>query len=177
MGIIQKNEFIGSVSAQASHALARLHKVPRGKKLTFWSAAVLAFLIAPIAALSLSAKPGTAVNSEAGSANTANAAPAETTLPSSQEGLGSDSLQTGSVQNASSANVQSTITSSVSVNGQEVEVPENGNVNKTVVNQNGQTTHINISSSNSSSGSDDSHTVRNNLRVHTNTSSNVRQSQ
>lgn len=179
MGLIQLNESGKAnrlrvlVAGKASRTLDRLHNVPNGKNLTYWSAAVLAFLIAPIAALSLSAKPGAKVNLESSNPSISNSESVEAEAPSAQDGVEA-SVTSGSAQNSNSSSVESNVSASVNVNGQEVEVPKNGNVNETIVGDDGQTTHVIINSSNSSTNGDKQKTSSK-LRIRTD--SNIRTSQ
>ncbi len=61
---------------------------------------------------------------------------------------------------------------SVTVNGQDITVPENGQVHKTITSD-GTTTHVDISSSNSTSGDDTNSSTRSstNLSIHSNSHS------
>ncbi len=165
--VINLNEISTHIGQATADTTARLRSVSKSKRFTYYSAAAVAFIIAPIAALTLNAKANTAFNLET----------APSTPATSDESTTADALlqtavtatqNTGSNANSNDSNIESKVETSLEVNGEDIDVPENGNVNKVVTNDDGSTTHV-VVNSNSSSTSDDDQNTRSNVRVNSST--------
>jgi hypothetical protein len=156
----------GLISARIAAAFSSANNSSKSKRIAFWSATTLAFLIAPLAALVWSGGTPTA-----NGVNLNVAAPG-TGIDAESQGSSVNVLSgaaTEAAGNSSSASVSNESGNSVVVNGQAVPTPESGSSNQTIVGNDGQVTHVNISSSNTSNG--DTERTHSNLNVKTHTDS------
>lgn len=156
------------ISSKIADTFSSAFRSSKSKRVAFWSATALAFLIAPLAALVWSGGTATTngINLNVSAADVDGGA-------LSQDSADSSTLSGASTEaagNSSSSNVGNQSSASVTVDGQTITAPDNGSVNKTVTNSdNGQVTHVNISSSTNSSG--DKKNTNSNLNVSTHTNS------
>lgn len=145
-----------------------LNYVSLSKKTAFWSALALAFLIAPIAALTLSSKPGTTK----GASLLQDSSSLSDAQNQNGDAQGNVSSEDANNLNDSSTVVHADSSGNVTVDGEQLEVPDNGTVTKTITSDDGQQTHVNISSTSSTSSSGDRQHTSSHLRVSSHSTSN-----
>jgi hypothetical protein len=145
-----------SINRQAA-AASLLHPMAFKKKLVMWSAIVLAVLFT--LALYISSSSAGSPQAPLKNAQQLNSAVQAEPQASKSDGSESESEAAGS-QSDTSTNVTSGDNSSsmnITVNGQNVPVPQNGSVDKTIPAGNGQgSTHVSVESNNSTSGNNSS---------------------
>ncbi len=148
----------------ASVLNARLRSVSRSKRATYTVATATAFIIAPVAALTLNAKANSSVNLETAPSTTADSsATTDAILNEAIEATATDGQ-------ASAGNSQSSsVETSLNVNGEDFDVPKNGNVNEVITNEDGSTTHVVVNSSSSSSSANDDQDTRSKVRINSST--------
>lgn len=121
----------------------------RRKFAIFGSAALLTLLFTPILAYALYAQPAGSQSSNNAGGNAASnngPGPSNINMSESPEPQNTPPAAPNDVNNEHSSS------SSLNVNGQDIGVPENGEVHQTVSNSDGSQTQVDVSAQNSSSG-------------------------
>lgn len=139
-------------------------------KLAVGSVALLAFLIAPLAALVWAggSTSGNGVNLISPSSS-ASDAQGQNNVNDHRGSISSESITSSNGSSVKGGNSSA----SVSVDGQDIAVPDSGSVNKTVTTSDGQTTHVSVTNNTSSSSSGNSQSTNSHLRVRSHSTTNV----
>ncbi len=166
----QWNKRRGLISARIANTFGSTVTSSKGKRVALWSAGVLAFLVAPLAALVWSG--GTAstngLNLNGGSASTA----ADAQTQNLANGNAASGVSSDSASNSNDTDVNNNSSASVTVDGQTITAPDKGSVRTTVTNSDGLVTHVDITNSTTSTG--DKKRTSSNLSISTHTSSDTR---
>lgn len=143
---------VGIARAQSLLRHASLHQVSWQKKLRYGSALMLAFFVVPFAVQAIS---GTWTDGDSpGTSDTPPAAPQVQAAETDQPDPGPQSAESHTstdVHAQSTINADGTTTTNMTVNGQNIPVPQNGSFQKQITTNDGQTT-VNVQVDNGSGG-------------------------
>lgn len=168
--LINLNSVRAHIGSQAASTVVRLQTVSKSKRLAYYSAAAVAFIIAPIAALTLSAKANTNVNLETTDTNTGSSSTESSSADSLIQAALESSISQGNSSSSDDSKVESNVETSLSVNGEDVDVPDNGSLNEVITNQDGSVTHVVVNSNSTSTSSDEDQSTNSKVKVKSSTS-------
>ncbi len=158
------------IASQLSSPVSSIQHASIYKRVAFWSAAALAFLVAPLSALvwTGSSASSTGLNLVSSSSSAADAQ-GQNNVNNHQGSVSTESITSSNDSGAKAGDSSA----SVNVDGQDFEVPDEGMLNKTVTTSDGQTTHVTVTNSTSSSTSGGTQNTNSHLRVRSHSTTNV----